>query len=323
MGSQQGGLANSTPPNRPGNGALAALYNHSDSFAPTSNDYVDLTKDNKQTKATQDIWFGIDDISDDDDLDLDFQAPLPCPKELEPKPKAKENQAPPQTQPIAWSSSPPSHWEAPKPSRSMSGLSSKSDDSQKRVAVEDLESSGAPLPKKAKRTLPWKTTQDPIVVKDDDDVYSSAKTPAPKSNGFWDPSASAVKEQKRLLKNQRNPQEIAAETEMDIESFQESLENHGPKNTAISLSPEQKDVLDLVVNRGQSVFFTGPAGTGKSVLMRAIIDEMKKKHSRDPERIAVTASTGLAACNIGGITLHSFSGMIPSDDTRRNKVKIF
>jgi ATP-dependent DNA helicase PIF1 len=80
------------------------------------------------------------------------------------------------------------------------------------------------------------------------------------------------------------------------------------KNFAISLSAEQKHVLDLVVNHGQSVFFTGPAGTGKSVLMRAIIEELRKKYISEVDRVAVTASTGFAACNIGGITLHSFAG---------------
>jgi ATP-dependent DNA helicase PIF1 len=63
------------------------------------------------------------------------------------------------------------------------------------------------------------------------------------------------------------------------------------------------------VGQGKSVFFTGSAGTGKSVLMRAIIAELRKKHLREPDRVAVTASTGLAACNIGGVTLHSFGGI--------------
>lgn len=81
------------------------------------------------------------------------------------------------------------------------------------------------------------------------------------------------------------------------------------RNTAISLSSEQQQVLNLVVNDKKSVFFTGPAGTGKSVLLRAIIAELKKKWARDPERLSVTASTGLAACNIGGQTLHSFAGI--------------
>ncbi|KKF95469.1 DNA repair and recombination protein pif1 mitochondrial [Ceratocystis platani] len=77
----------------------------------------------------------------------------------------------------------------------------------------------------------------------------------------------------------------------------------------VFLSSEQSEVLNIVVNRGKSVFFTGPAGTGKSVLMRSIIKDLRKKWARDPEKLAVTASTGLAACNIGGITLHSFAGI--------------
>lgn len=50
-------------------------------------------------------------------------------------------------------------------------------------------------------------------------------------------------------------------------------------------------------------------GTGKSVLLREIITGLRKKYAREPDRVAVTASTGLAACNIGGVTLHSFAGI--------------
>jgi ATP-dependent DNA helicase PIF1 len=48
-------------------------------------------------------------------------------------------------------------------------------------------------------------------------------------------------------------------------------------------------------------------GTGKSVLLREIISALKTAYARNPEAVAVTASTGLAACNVGGITLHSFA----------------
>jgi ATP-dependent DNA helicase PIF1 len=48
-------------------------------------------------------------------------------------------------------------------------------------------------------------------------------------------------------------------------------------------------------------------GTGKSVLLREIIKSLKKAYAKNPEAVAVTASTGLAACNVGGITLHSFA----------------
>lgn len=50
-------------------------------------------------------------------------------------------------------------------------------------------------------------------------------------------------------------------------------------------------------------------GTGKSVLLREIIRGLQSKYYREPDRVAVTASTGLAACNVGGVTLHSFGGI--------------
>lgn len=74
----------------------------------------------------------------------------------------------------------------------------------------------------------------------------------------------------------------------------------------VILSEEQADVLERVVN-GESLFYTGSAGTGKSVLLRSIIKRLKTMYR--PGEVAVTASTGIAACNIGGVTLHSFSGI--------------
>lgn len=74
----------------------------------------------------------------------------------------------------------------------------------------------------------------------------------------------------------------------------------------LMLSEEQQHVVDLA-KQGNSLFYTGSAGTGKSVLLRSMIKTMRDIHP--PETVAVTASTGLAACNIGGITLHSFAGI--------------
>lgn len=67
------------------------------------------------------------------------------------------------------------------------------------------------------------------------------------------------------------------------------------------LSDEQKRVFDMVVRERKSIFFTGSAGTGKSVLLRAIIAKLRTTYG---SRLAVTASTGIAACNINGCTLH-------------------
>jgi ATP-dependent DNA helicase PIF1 len=81
------------------------------------------------------------------------------------------------------------------------------------------------------------------------------------------------------------------------------------KRKELRFSDEQKHVMELVVDKGKSVFFTGSAGTGKSVLLREIIRRLQRKYGKEIDRVAVTASTGLAACNIGGVTIHSFAGI--------------
>ncbi|KAF5384755.1 hypothetical protein D9757_006265 [Collybiopsis confluens] len=73
----------------------------------------------------------------------------------------------------------------------------------------------------------------------------------------------------------------------------------------IILSDEQKLVLERVKSGG-NVFFTGPAGTGKSVLLRAIIQALRYELNLE---VAMTASTGIAGLNVGGSTVHSWAGI--------------
>ncbi|KAA0174538.1 hypothetical protein FNF27_03912 [Cafeteria roenbergensis] len=70
---------------------------------------------------------------------------------------------------------------------------------------------------------------------------------------------------------------------------------------SLPLTSEQRQVL-RAIGEGHSVFFTGAAGCGKSVLLRRIIASLPAAST------AVTAPTGVAACNVGGTTLHAFSG---------------
>eukprot|EP00035_Acanthoeca_spectabilis_P032052 m.16929 g.16929 ORF g.16929 m.16929 type:complete len:614 (-) comp5113_c0_seq1:133-1974(-) len=67
------------------------------------------------------------------------------------------------------------------------------------------------------------------------------------------------------------------------------------------LDPDQRAVFDAALS-GQSVFFTGKAGTGKSYVLQKLLQVLPSAGT------VVTASTGVAACNISGITLHSFAG---------------
>ncbi|TRM56031.1 hypothetical protein BD626DRAFT_576196 [Schizophyllum amplum] len=75
-----------------------------------------------------------------------------------------------------------------------------------------------------------------------------------------------------------------------------------------SLNQDQAYILDLVGNQRQNVFYTGAAGTGKSLLLRALISLFRKRYAGAPARLAITASTGVAAANVGGCTIHSWAG---------------
>jgi ATP-dependent DNA helicase PIF1 len=52
--------------------------------------------------------------------------------------------------------------------------------------------------------------------------------------------------------------------------------------------------------------------------LREIIKTLRKKHAKSHDAVAITASTGIAACNIGGVTLHSFAGFGLGLDTVEN-----
>jgi len=66
----------------------------------------------------------------------------------------------------------------------------------------------------------------------------------------------------------------------------------------------QKEALDIL-KMGKNVFVTGAAGSGKTHLINQYIEYLK---SNDVD-IGITASTGIAATHMGGVTIHSWTGM--------------
>lgn len=66
----------------------------------------------------------------------------------------------------------------------------------------------------------------------------------------------------------------------------------------------QKEAIEIL-KMGKNVFVTGPAGSGKTHLINQYIAYLKS-HNVD---IGITASTGIAATHMGGVTIHSWSGM--------------
>ncbi len=66
----------------------------------------------------------------------------------------------------------------------------------------------------------------------------------------------------------------------------------------------QSQALDIM-KMGHSILLTGGAGSGKTYVVNEYVRYLKK-HS---VTVAITASTGIAATHIGGITIHSWSGI--------------
>lgn len=79
------------------------------------------------------------------------------------------------------------------------------------------------------------------------------------------------------------------------------------KEIPIKLTREQETVIELIVRKRLNVFYSGSAGTGKSIILRNIIERLTSLYGK--EYIAITASTGLAATTIGGVTLHRWAGI--------------
>lgn len=121
-----------------------------------------------------------------------------------------------------------------------------------------------------------------------------------------------------------NAKKLAGASRVTLSTGTSQLGN--PKlsiSAKVSLSKEQQAVLDQVL-KGESVFFTGSAGTGKSVLLRHIIAALKQSYKNKADAVVVTASTGMAACAIGGTTIHSFAGVgiaLESPDLLVSKVR--
>lgn len=82
-----------------------------------------------------------------------------------------------------------------------------------------------------------------------------------------------------------------------------------PRNSEViemQWTDQQLHVFDAIERR-ESVFITGSAGTGKTKLVQEIIELLRKIHGK--RSVFVTAPTGVVACALGGQTLHSFAGV--------------
>jgi len=96
----------------------------------------------------------------------------------------------------------------------------------------------------------------------------------------------------------------------------------GPTPGCTLKNPELNLAEDFVQYTDSHIFLTGKAGTGKTTFLR----QLKKNTAK---RMIITAPTGVAAINAGGVTLHSFFQLpfgpfIPgSEATEQNRQRFF
>lgn len=80
----------------------------------------------------------------------------------------------------------------------------------------------------------------------------------------------------------------------------------------------QETALDIL-KMGYNVFLTGPAGSGKTFVLNQYIRYLRAQKVE----VAVTASTGIAATHMNGVTIHSWSGLgIKGSLTEREAAEI-
>lgn len=90
-----------------------------------------------------------------------------------------------------------------------------------------------------------------------------------------------------------------------IEGLARATETVRPEGkTKPTLSAQQRRTLGMAL-AGRNVFITGSAGVGKSLLVDSIVEQLKAAR----KTVAITASTGIAAVNIAGCTVHAFAGI--------------
>ncbi len=66
----------------------------------------------------------------------------------------------------------------------------------------------------------------------------------------------------------------------------------------------QREALNIL-KTGRNVFLTGAAGAGKTYVLREYIKYLSELNAE----VGITASTGIAATHMGGVTIHSWSGI--------------
>lgn len=97
--------------------------------------------------------------------------------------------------------------------------------------------------------------------------------------------------------------EIVPKKSKELKPKQEGVKQEGVKQKGVKEEDDETflKILTLLKN-GENVFLTGFAGTGKSYILNKLKEKFKKK-------LTITSTTGIAAVNVKGQTLHSWAGV--------------
>jgi DNA replication protein DnaC len=131
-----------------------------------------------------------------------------------------------------------------------------------------------------------------------------------------------ISQAKTILEVENETSNILGLEEEKLLSKKKKLDLFKVQNEQLNgfLNEQQKKVFNLAVTNKESLFFTGSAGTGKSFLLKRIISSLRLYHGE--EDIAITATTGIAAEKIGGVTLNSFAGIRLGDSPIEDMIRM-
>ena len=83
----------------------------------------------------------------------------------------------------------------------------------------------------------------------------------------------------------------------------------------------KQDEAKIILQEKHNVLLTGAAGSGKTFLLESFSQWARE----NGKKVSITATTGLAATNINGTTIHNWSGIgvrnrnnFENDETTRN-----
>jgi ATP-dependent DNA helicase PIF1 len=116
------------------------------------------------------------------------------------------------------------------------------------------------------------------------------------------------KEKQKLLKEKKKKEVIELSDEMSLSDY---LNESDESYLNIQLNEEQQLAYDKVTTTDESIFLTGPPGTGKSHTLRKIIGYLKN----NSKNVGITSTTGCSAILIGARTLHSYLKLSIKDKT--------